>query len=120
VKVTLPPEGRLTLWLIFPDPLAAQLPPPAPAQVQVTPVIEAGTVSVTVAPVAVDGPALEATIVYVIGWPGVAVACPSVFVMARSAIGVAPPPGTMNSVMLCAGENAEKLLPPTGRSGRIR
>src|SRR6185369_12387782 len=60
VKITLPPEGRLTLWVMFPDPLGAHVPPPAPAQVQVAPVIAAGTVSVTVAPVTADGPALEA------------------------------------------------------------
>src|SRR5262249_56892715 len=50
-KVTEPPEGRSTRRLRLPLPLAApQLPPPAPEQVQVTPVIAAGKGSVPVAP----------------------------------------------------------------------
>src|SRR5512139_3384600 len=77
---------------MFPDPLAVQLPPPAPAQVQPTPVIVAGTVSVTVAPLAALGPAFDATTVYVMACPGIAVAWPSVFVIERSA------PGTTVSV----------------------
>src|SRR5438034_1381373 len=73
---------------MLPEPLAAQLPPPAPRQVQAAPVIAAGSVSATVAPVALLGPAFDATIVYVMGVPGTAFARPSVFVMERFAWGV--------------------------------
>jgi hypothetical protein len=85
VYVTVPLGGRFTVWLMLPDPLAAQLPPPAPRHVQVTPVIVAGTVSATVAPFAALGPAFDATIVYAMERPGTAVVCPSVFVIERSA-----------------------------------
>ena len=88
VKVTLAPAGRLTLALMLPDPDAGQVPPPAPTQVHAAPVSTAGTVSVTVPPVTPLGPALLATIVYVTGLPGTAVADPSVFVIERSAVGV--------------------------------
>jgi hypothetical protein len=47
---------------MLPEPAAVQVPPPAPTHVQVQ-VIEAGNVSVTVAPVALLGPELEAVIV---------------------------------------------------------
>ena len=51
------------LALILPEPLAGPVAPPAPAPVQVAPMMEAGRVSATVAPVTLLGPALEATIV---------------------------------------------------------
>src|SRR5258706_14398286 len=70
------------------DPVPAQVPPPAPAQAQVTPVMAGGGVSVTVAPVTPFGPAFEATIVYVTGEPGAYTVCPSVFVIERSACAV--------------------------------
>jgi hypothetical protein len=57
VKVTLPPEGSVTAWLMLPLPLAVHVPPAVPRHVQVTPVRAVGNVSVTVAPVAVLGPA---------------------------------------------------------------
>src|SRR3989442_1063814 len=63
VWVTVAPPGRLTVSLMLPDPLGPHVPPPAPRQVQVTPVIAAGTESATVAPVTEVGPALDATIV---------------------------------------------------------
>jgi hypothetical protein len=47
---------------MLPDPAAVHVPPAAPAQVQVQ-VREAGKVSATVAPVALLGPALLATMV---------------------------------------------------------
>ena len=53
--------------------------------VQVTPVIAAGTVSVTVAPVTFEGPLLVTVTVYEMPEPGTSVADPSVFVTARSA-----------------------------------
>ena len=61
--MVVPATGRLAVWLMLPDPLAAQVPPPDPTQVQVTPVIVPGTVSVTAAPVTALGPPLDATIV---------------------------------------------------------
>jgi hypothetical protein len=85
VYVTVPPGGRFAVSLMWPDPLAVQLPPPAPTQIQVTPVIAAGTVSDTVAPSATLGPAFDTTMVYVMEDPRIAVARPSLFVIERSA-----------------------------------
>ena len=56
VKTTVAPTGTVTGVLMWPLPPAAQTPPPAPAQVQVTPMSAAGNVSTTVAPLAVLGP----------------------------------------------------------------
>ena len=64
------PIRRSTLSAMLSAPLAVQVPPPAPTQVQVAPVSAAGSVSVTVAPVTAAGPLLPATIAYVIVWPG--------------------------------------------------
>ena len=61
--MTEPPEGKLTVSLMLPDPIAVQVPPPAPTQVQVTPLSEAGKVSATVEPGALLGPELEAVMV---------------------------------------------------------
>ncbi len=63
--MTEPPTGSArTVAAMLPLPEAAgQVPPPAPAQVQVTPVSCAGMVSVTVTLAAADGPALLAVIV---------------------------------------------------------
>ena len=88
VYVTDPPAGRLTVPLMFPDPLAVQVPPPAPTHVHV-PVSAAANVSATIASGAFDGPALEAVIVYVTLPPGVADVTPSVFEIAKSASGAA-------------------------------
>src|SRR5438876_248580 len=55
-KVTVAPGGRFTVWLMFPVPLAAHVPPPAPPQVQLAPVTVPGRVSITLAPVAALGP----------------------------------------------------------------
>ena len=63
VNVTVAPTGRLTRALMLPEPLAGHVPPPAPAQVHVTPVSEAGNTSATVAPTTALGPALVAAIV---------------------------------------------------------
>src|SRR5919199_4405093 len=71
---------------MLPNPLAVHVPPPAPTHVQV-PVRAAGNVSATVAPGALEGPALDAVIVYVTPPPGVADVTPSVFVIAKSADG---------------------------------
>jgi hypothetical protein len=76
--------------MAFPEPLAAphEAPTPAATHDHVTPVIEAGTVSATTALVAVDGPALETTIVYVMGDPGTALSALSVLVIDKSTVGV--------------------------------
>lgn len=63
VNVTEPPTGKLTVALMLPEPDAEQVAPPAPTQVQVTPVIDAGKVSATIEPGALLGPAFEATMV---------------------------------------------------------
>src|SRR5262245_1187898 len=89
VKVAVPAGSSVTAVAMDPAPEGtAQLDPADAAQVQVTPESAAGKVSVTVAAVAVLGPALLATIVYVTGVPGTAAAWPSVFVTARSPRGV--------------------------------
>ena len=89
VKVRVPPFKTSTFALIFPEPLAGQLEPALAAQVQLTPVMVAGKLSTTVAPIAALGPALLTTILYVICVPGMAVleAGKSVLVKDRSAIG---------------------------------
>ncbi len=88
VKVTEAPTGRSTALPIGPLPAAAQVPPPAPRHVHVIEVVPTGIVSVTVAPLTLDGPALVTTTVYVVDWPGTAVVVPSVLVMVRSVCGV--------------------------------
>jgi hypothetical protein len=88
VNVAVPLDNRVTEALIEPEPEAGHVDPDDAAHVHVTPVSEAGIVSVTVAAVMVEGPALEATIVYVTDEPGTAVVAPSVLVTTRSAVGV--------------------------------
>jgi hypothetical protein len=127
VYVTLPLTGRFTVSLMLPEPLAVQVPPPAPTHVQLAPVIVAGRVSVTVAPVTALGPAFDATIVYVTDAPGTAVVCPSVFVIDRSACGVSvsesvallfvgfgsvTPPGTATVAVLLRVPVADALTVP--------
>jgi hypothetical protein len=63
VYVAVPPLSRVTLWLMFPDPLAGQLDPADALHVQLTPVRLAGKVSVTVAPVTLLGPLLVTVMV---------------------------------------------------------
>ena len=63
VKVAVAPTGRLTAALMFPEPDAGHVPPPAPTHVHVAPVSAAGNVSATVAPVTALGPLFDATIV---------------------------------------------------------
>ena len=62
VYVTLPPLGRFTESLMLPDPDAAHVALPAPAQVHEQ-VSDAGKVSATVVPGALLGPAFDAVIV---------------------------------------------------------
>ena len=85
------PLGRVTVVeMALPDPLPPPHAAPAPdgVQVQLTPVRLAGTVSVTGAAVAVDGPALATTTVYDNKVPGTASTSPSVLVIDRSTCGV--------------------------------
>src|SRR5437773_1557540 len=63
VYVTVPPTGRFTESPMLPEPFAVHVPPPAPTQVQVAPVMTAGTASATVTPVAALDPGLDTTIV---------------------------------------------------------
>ena len=71
-------------------PLAAPQVPPAPAtHVHVPDVVPLGSGSVIDALVAVDGPALDATMVYVTLVPGTADAAPSVLVTPRLTCGSA-------------------------------
>ena len=118
VKVTLPPAGRFTLSLMLPDPLAAQVPPPAPTQVQVAPVSEAGKVSVTVAPVASIGSSVGGRDRVRDRLAGCGRGLPSVLVIERSAIVGAAPPGTTKRVMLCPGTVAETVLPTSATFAR--
>ena len=75
--------------IVLPEPDAVpHVAPPLVAHDHVTPVIAAGTVSVIGAFVAVEGPTLATTIVYVIVVPGTALVMPSVFVTERSPRGV--------------------------------
>src|SRR2546428_13244 len=112
---------------MLPEPLAVQVPPPAPAQVQLASGIVAGNVSVTIAPLTALGPAFEATIVYVMDAPGTAVVCPSVLVIPRFACGVSvsvsvallfdgirsvPPPGTATVAVLLRVPVADALTVP--------
>jgi hypothetical protein len=65
VNVVVPAIPRLMLALMLPLPDAGQLEPAVAVHVHVTPVSVAGNASVTVAPVITEGPAFDATIVYV-------------------------------------------------------
>ncbi len=63
VNVAEPPASRSMLAVRLPAPLAGQTEPAVAAQVQVAPLSCAGRMSVTVAPVTAEGPALVATMV---------------------------------------------------------
>ena len=82
----MPPTAKFTVSLILPLPLAAQLEPLDATHVHVAPLSALGNVSETVAPVTTEGPAFDATIVYVTDVPGTSDAEPSVFVTDRSAV----------------------------------
>ena len=79
------PTGRLTVSAIVDAPDAEQVAPEDATQVQVTPVSTAGGVSAIATPVALDGPAFEATIVYVTAVPAIVKVDPSVLVIFSSA-----------------------------------
>src|SRR6266436_6355990 len=89
VKVTVPPGSTATgrLMRVLSPTMEQQVEPGEAEQVQLTFGSAAGNVSATAAPFAVKGPALPTVIVYVTGWPGTAVLCPSVFVTERLACG---------------------------------
>jgi hypothetical protein len=61
-KISVPPLTTSTVVLMLPVPLAGQLEPVSALQVQVTPVIVAGKLSITFAPIAALGPALDTVI----------------------------------------------------------
>jgi hypothetical protein len=63
VNVAVPPVSSVTEALIDPEPDAGHVEPDEATQVHVTPLSDAGIVSVTVAAVIVDGPAFEAATV---------------------------------------------------------
>lgn len=84
VNVTEPPTGTFTVALIEPDPDAGQNAPTLAEHVHVAALSALGSVSVTVAPVAAEGPAFVTRIVYEIEPPGAEEPEPSVLVMARS------------------------------------
>jgi hypothetical protein len=69
----------------LPLPEAGQVDPAEAVQVHVAPDSTPGSVSVIVVATAADGPAFDATIVYVTVEPGIAVALESVLVIATSA-----------------------------------
>jgi hypothetical protein len=85
VNVAVPLGNKSTVALMLPLPDAGHVEPAEAEHVHVAPDSAAGTVSVTVEPIAADGPALDATIVYVTDVPGISVALPSVLVMETSA-----------------------------------
>jgi hypothetical protein len=104
VNVAVPPTKRFTVVLIAPVPLVSAHAEPLDAEhVHVAPVTPDGRLSITVAPVTGFGPALLATIVYVVVEPGVALVTPSVFVIARS---VAESTVTLAVELLFAGEGS--------------
>ena len=88
VKVAVPLGTNVTDALIDPEPEAGHDEPADATHDHVTADRVPGMASVTVAPVIVDGPAFEATTVYVTDVPGTSVVEPSVLVMTRSAVGV--------------------------------
>lgn len=63
VNVAVPLGSRSTVVLMLPLPDAGHVDPAVAVQVHVAPVRLAGKVSVTVVPIAADGPAFDATIV---------------------------------------------------------
>ena len=83
--MTVPPTGNVTVSAMFPVPLAAHDEPLDATHDHVAPVNDAGNVSVTVTPLAFDGPLFVDTIVYVVEPPGTAAVRPSVFVTETSA-----------------------------------
>ena len=93
---------------MLPAPEAVHVPPVEPMHVHVAPTSDAGTLSLTVAPTASDGPAFVATMVYDTGVPGTAVATPSVLVIDRSARGVSV---SRSVAVLLAGAGS---VTPTG------
>src|SRR5882724_306207 len=78
--VALAPDGKVTVVLMLPLPLAAPQLPAVAVHVQVAPVSWAGSASTTVALVAVAGPALETRMAYWTAWPQATPPVPSFIV----------------------------------------
>jgi methyl coenzyme M reductase subunit C len=85
VNVAVPLGSRSTVVLMLPLPEAGQVDPAEATHVHVAPDNVPGNVSVMVVASAADGPAFDATIVYVTVEPGTSVALPSVLVIDTSA-----------------------------------
>ena len=114
VNVAVAPTARFTSELIDPLPDAAQLAPDAAAQVHVTPLTDAGSASVTVAPVTLDGPRFEATTVYVTEVPGTSVVTPSVFVTRRS-----DTPATASVSLALLSPGTSSVTPAAGEADAV-
>ena len=85
VYVAVPPTGSVTVSLILPTPLAAQLAPELATHDHDAPLSTPGNASETVPPTTADGPAFDTTIVYVTDVPATSTEEPSVFVINKSA-----------------------------------
>ena len=85
VNVAVPLGSRSAVVAMLPDPDAGHVDPAEAEHVHVAPESVAGSVSAMAVAIAADGPAFEATIVYVTVDPGIAVALPSVLVIDTSA-----------------------------------
>ena len=135
----MPPTGRFTVSLMLPVPVGAQDAPPAATHDHAAPLSALGNVSPTVAPTTADGPAFDATTVYVTEVPGTSDAAPSDFAIERSAVApnvsvsvallfvlvgsVADPPGETVAVLASVPVADAEIMaarvyvavPPTGR-----
>lgn len=139
--VAVAPAAMVTVVAIGIDPDAApQLAPTDAAHVHEPEVAPAGSASATGAFTAVDGPALPTTTVYVVLWPGMTEATPSVLLIERSAVGfkvsvsvaellagvgsVTPPGAVIDAVLTrlpvvvatTVAEIVNVAVAPTGRS----
>src|SRR5262249_34758166 len=110
VNVTVAATGTFTVALMLPVPDGVpQAPPPAPAHVQVALESAAGRVSITVAPIALLGPALVTVIVYVTVEPGTIVVTPLVLDIPRSVIGAVIAVVAIAVLLPAAGSGVDAL-----------
>jgi hypothetical protein len=115
LKVAVAPTGRLKGAWMEPAPEAGQLAPADGVHVQETAASCGGAVSTSDAPLAVAGPALETTIVYVSGWPAATVVRPSVFVTDRSTCGALVDENSVDQKPpVCANGAATATVPASG------
>src|SRR5262249_16890407 len=110
LNVTLPPTGTLIDALMLPLPVGAlHVPPPAPLHDHVALDSAAGSVSITVAPTALLGPALVTVIVYVTVDPGTAVVTTLVLEIPRSVTGAAIDVVAIAVLLPAAGSGVDAL-----------